>query len=126
MERTCAMLFSWYRKLFQKPLRKKQPRPRAAGYRPCIDTLETRIVPSFLPPATYNAGFAITASAVGDFNGDGKPDIVSVGNLSGRGEVQVQFNNGDGTFTAGAMYATGNSPVAVKVGDFDNDGHDDV
>ena len=68
----------------------------------------------------------ITAVATADFNGDGRPDIVSVGSASGRGVATVQINNGDGTFTPEPLEPTNNNPIEVQVGDFDGDGHEDI
>jgi hypothetical protein len=48
--------------------------------------------------------------AVGDFNGDGKPDLVVAG-------VGVLRNNGDGTFQSPVSYGSGGDNVAVA--DFD-------
>jgi hypothetical protein len=60
--------------------------------------------------------------AVGDFNGDNKPDIVAAGN----GYVTVLPNTGNGTFAAPQSYAVAGSPTAVAVGDFNRDGHLDI
>src|SRR5947209_3518001 len=120
------MLLSWYRRLFRKPFQRKARPIRSSDYRPQFDTLDDRILPSFMTPVGSSVGYSIMSSAVGDFNGDGQPDIVTVGSLSGRGEVSVLLNNGDGTYTSGPMFTTGNSPIAVRVGDFDGDGHEDV
>jgi hypothetical protein len=69
--------------------------------------------------------------AVGDFNGDGKLDIVTSSNggaLSGD-SVNVLLGNGDGTFQAPMSFflpalpnGTQPFPDAVAVGDFNNDG----
>jgi hypothetical protein len=60
--------------------------------------------------------------AAGDFNGDGKPDIV----VAGGGAVSVLLNEGDGVFGAGQTYTIGGSPTAVAVGDFNRDGKPDI
>jgi hypothetical protein len=62
--------------------------------------------------------------AVGDFNGDGQPDIVA----AGYGYACVYRNNGDGTFAAPQTYALNGSPTsnAVAVGDFNRDGKPDI
>jgi hypothetical protein len=69
--------------------------------------------------------------AVGDFNGDGKPDLALV--TSG-GFLQLQptivvilLGNGDGTFRKGAVYSTtGTNSQTVVVGDFNGDGKQDL
>ena len=67
------------------------------------------------------------AMAVGDFNGDAKPDLV----VAGLPNVSVLLGKGDGTFTQASgspinMYSpsegTDPGPCAVVVGDFNNDG----
>ena len=61
--------------------------------------------------------------AVGDFNGDGKPDLVIAN--SDTASVSVLLNNGNGTFAPAVNYGT-LSTTAVAVGDFDGDGKLDV
>ena len=57
-----------------------------------------------LPAVTYpTGGSATVASVIDDFDGDGKPDIVSISNGTNYGDPQVisfLHGNGDGTFTA--------------------------
>ncbi len=119
----------WIGKLFGSPkltvVRPKSSRKRGP-MRLGVESLECRDVPAFLTPTSFNTGFTVSAATVADMNGDGKMDIVSVGNISGKGVVSVSMNNGDGTYTQGGQYFTGNSPVAVKVGDFDGDGKQDI
>ncbi len=83
--------------------------------------------------------FALPVSAPaellqGDFNGDGQEDLLWNHKTSGvTNEVAVGFSNGDGTFSIGAPDAhplatvyEGWGSYETLVGDFDNDGRDDV
>jgi hypothetical protein len=62
--------------------------------------------------------------AVGDFNGDGSPDLVTT-NLSA-GTVSVLLGNGAGGFSAATNLAAGASPWSVAVGDLNGDGKPDL
>jgi hypothetical protein len=65
------------------------------------------------------------AVAVGDFNGDGKLDLVTA-NDDDHGLIAVQLGNGDGSFQPSISSAAGADPLAIAVGDFDGDGRLDV
>jgi hypothetical protein len=60
----------------------------------------------------------------GDFNEDGKLDIVSAG--VGGNQVAVLLGNGNGTFQSQQVFPTGTRPVSVAQGDFNGDGHLDL
>jgi hypothetical protein len=64
--------------------------------------------------------------AVGDFNGDGKPDIVTANN--GSSNVTVLLGDGTGGFepAPGNPFAAGLFPESVAVGDFNGDGKPDL
>ena len=64
------------------------------------------------------------AGAVGDFDDDGKPDVVTIGYSN---EVSVLLGNGDGTLQAESIYtATFAFATAIGVADFNNDGKQDL
>jgi hypothetical protein len=63
--------------------------------------------------------------AVGDFNGDGIPDLAVV-NL-GNSQVTILLGNGNGAFTpTHYTYGAGGTPYSVAVGDFNGDGNQDL
>ena len=74
---------------------------------------------------TVDPSTGLRRVAVGDFNGDGKPDLVTANLYTSN--VSLLFGHGDGTFMRPVTYASGGSnPQGLAVGDFNGDGHDDL
>ncbi|MGC9948408.1 MAG: VCBS repeat-containing protein [Bryobacteraceae bacterium] len=81
---------------------------------------------TFQPAVTYDVGVGPSSVAVGDFNGDGKPDLAVTNMGSDPGNISVLLNHGDGTFEPQVTYAVGSNPASVAVGDFNGDGKLDL
>jgi hypothetical protein len=62
--------------------------------------------------------------AVGDFNGDGVPDLAVTRYLPN--SVSVFLGNGNGSFQSATSYPVGAGIGAVAVGDFNGDGFSDL
>jgi hypothetical protein len=75
---------------------------------------------TFAPAVNYGLGASPRNVAVGDFNGDGKSDLVTANN----GTVSVLLNTGAGSFAA--PHAVGSGYSGVVVSDFNKDGHSDL
>jgi hypothetical protein len=107
---------------------RRAPRRKAATRsRPWLESLEDRTLlsgVSFEPAVQYGVGPFPESVAVGDFNGDHKPDLAVSDN--GSSAASVLLGNGDGTFQANQSYGTGNNPDSVAVADFNGDGKPDL
>jgi hypothetical protein len=64
------------------------------------------------------------AMAVGDFNGDGNPDLAVVNEEDGT--ISILLGNGDGTFQPQQVYKIGSNPIHLVTGDFNGDGKLDI
>jgi len=70
------------------------------------------------------AGLGVSALVAGDFNGDGKQDIIVA---NGRDStISLLLGNGDGTFHQPLRYAPGGDPQAIAAADFNGDGLPDI
>jgi hypothetical protein len=79
---------------------------------------------TFQAAVDYAVGYEPSSVAVGDFNGDGKLDLVTANHNT----VSVLLGNGDGTFQAAVRYNVGPARAArsVAVSDFNGDGKLDL
>jgi len=102
----------------------------SSGDRDGADTESLLAVPAekatmFLTARTFPAGGRYPNSvAIGDFNGDGKPDLVTPNSLEYH--VSVLLAKGNFDFRPAVNYATGSNPYSVAVGDFNGDGKLDL
>lgn len=82
---------------------------------------------TFQPPVGYpvDPSTATTSVAIGDVNGDGKPDLVATSRIVSRA-VWVLLNNGDGTFQRGFPFNLGAGPNYLATADVDDDGRLDI
>lgn len=110
---------------------RNRPKPRRAAsapaprFRPQLESLEDRIMPSFAAPISYPVAHA-AALVTADVNGDGKSDHLTLTG-SGISTVSVQLNNGNGTFgTARTFFDPSHTAAAIAVGDVNSDGKPDV
>src|SRR5207244_11814783 len=62
--------------------------------------------------------------AVGDLNGDGKPDLATANFETNT--VSVLLGNGDGTFGARTDFVAGPDPAAIAIADVTRDGQLDL
>ena len=83
---------------------------------------------TFQTPVAVPFAAEIDAIIVGDFNGDGIPDLaIGAGpNEAPSDTVQVLLGNGDGTFRPGAQYPTGPGVSDLVAADFNSDGKLDL
>jgi len=88
---------------------------------------------TFQTGVTYNTGgFHADSVAVGDVNGDGKPDLVVTNECASNscgtnGSVSVLLGNGDGTFQSAVSYNSGGSLANyVAMADVSGDGKLDL
>ena len=111
--------------------------PSPTGSVQFVDTSDasTVLASGSLVAAAYNLNFTASETlavgqdddtvVVGDFNGDGVPDL-AVSNSYQTDTVSVMLGNGDGTFQPQVSYPTGNGPFGLTIGDFNGDEKPDL
>lgn len=80
--------------------------------------------PSFARPANYPTGRHPSNVAIGDLNGDSKPDLATAN--SDANTVSVLLNRGGGGFAGKRDYVIGRLPVTVAISDLNGDGKPDL
>jgi len=80
--------------------------------------------PTFSDKFGYYTGLNTFSVAAGDFNNDGKQDLVTANNNSNT--VSVLLGTGNGTFNARVDNTTGLNPIIASIGDFNGDNQQDL
>ncbi len=104
----------------QRAATRSRPRPEMLEDRTLLSAV------SFSPPASYPVGQGPYSVAVGDFNGDGKPDLATSNSVTQ--DVSLLLGNGDGSFQTARNFDTGSGgdAFAIAAGDFNGDGKLDL
>jgi hypothetical protein len=76
------------------------------------------------PPINTSLSLEIDDIEIGDFNRDGKQDVVIADRATN--QVDILLSNGDGTFSPGAVYSVGKYPLSVAVADLRRSGNLDL
>ncbi|HYA24647.1 MAG TPA: FG-GAP-like repeat-containing protein, partial [Terriglobales bacterium] len=93
----------------------------ASGLCPDISVMLGNGEGTFQAPINTPAPYPAAHFAVGDFNRDGKLDLVTVGVFGTLAEAGILLGNGDGTFQPGATYNLPQTTASVAVGDLTGD-----
>jgi hypothetical protein len=84
-----------------------------------IAAASSNSVPSFAATTSYATGRLPASVAIGDLNGDAKPDLVTP-NVQSH-SLSVLLNRGAGRFETRRDYRTGRWPISVALGDLNGD-----
>jgi hypothetical protein len=119
-------LFSWLRqRITGKPQKRRSPVcPPAPRFRPLLEELEERCLPSFSSPITSAVSQPV-AQAIADLNNDGKPDLVVSTTITG---ISVMLGKGSGRFGTATYYnnGAGGYSTALAVDDVNGDKIPDI
>ncbi len=89
-----------------------------------IFSLKTALAQTYAPAVNYAAQLQPVGLAKGDFNEDGKTDIVLTN--AGSSTLSLFLGNGNGTVGNAISIAVGANPISVVAADFNGDGHLDL
>jgi len=82
---------------------------------------------SFALNKDFATGALPTSVAIGDIDGDGKPDLVTANsNVNTVSVLRNMGSHGSADFAAKVDFATGTDPYSVAIGDIDGDGKPDL
>src|SRR3989442_10632284 len=76
------------------------------------------------PFLSFDTGNGPRSVAIGDLNGDGRPDLAVVNN--GSEKVSVLLGNPHRTFPPQTDFRTGSGPICVATGDLNGDGRPEL
>ena len=85
--------------------------------------------PSFTRQAEFAAGGGARSVSIGDFDGDGKPDLAIANSSANSANVLLNTTvRGDTkpSFAPEAQFATGRDPCCISIGDLDRNGEPDL
>jgi hypothetical protein len=79
---------------------------------------------TFQAAQSFSVGVGVQSMAIGDFNGDGHPDLAVIRFPSSNGgtAATILLGNGDGSFQAPLNQVIGGYPICLGVGDVNGDG----
>jgi hypothetical protein len=122
-------LLSWLNaRMSRRPQTRRVPAGRPTQiFRPLVEVLEGRDLPSFAAPIAYPVSQPVEVITA-DVNGDGRPDLLTLTGDNGDGaSVSVQLNLKKGGFgTAQTFFDYGHLATAMAVGDVNGDGKPDI
>src|SRR5205809_6879314 len=82
-----------------------------------LEPLETRTLPSFAAPLTFNTGARPSSVVIADLNRDGRPDVIT----ANQSDVGVLLGAANGILSPAQNISIAN-PVQVLVADLNLDG----
>ena len=95
-----------------------------AAFTPLAPAMTGCATPSFGAATNFAVGIHPYSIAIGDLNGDGKPDLVVANENSNN--LSVRLGTGTGSFGTATNFAVGNFPLSVAIGDLNGDGKLDL